>query len=152
MIRYRAIALILSQFLFALATMMLIPFGYGYFTSSDGVWEIGAAALVTTVSSIGCWLISSPIERDLTQREGLLLVVVIWTAIPFFGCLPLYFSPQFSSFTDSFFHIFREQGPESENQTFLSEICYCIHTILTLSIEGFKEHSLRFCPHCWFAE
>ena len=103
MIRYRAIALILSQFLFALATMMLIPFGYGYFTSSDGVWEIGAAALVTTVSSIGCWLISSPIERDLTQREGLLLVVVTWTAIPFFGCLPLYFSPQFSSFTDSFF-------------------------------------------------
>ena len=103
MIRYRAIALILSQFLFVLAAMMLIPLGYGYFTSLDGVWEIGAAALVTTVSGIVFWLISSPIERDLTQREGLLLVVATWTVIPFFGCLPLYFSPQFPSFTDAFF-------------------------------------------------
>ena len=103
MIRYRAIARILSQFLLALAAVMLIPFGYGYFISADGVWEIGITALITTTSGIILWLVSSPIQRDFTQREGLFLVVLIWVFIPLFGCLPLYFSPQFPSFTDSFF-------------------------------------------------
>jgi len=102
-IRYRAIARILSQFLLALAAVMLIPFGYGYFISADGVWEIGITALITTTSGIILWLVSSPIQRDFTQREGLFLVVLIWVFIPLFGCLPLYFSPQFHSFTDSFF-------------------------------------------------
>ena len=66
MIRYRAIALTLSQFLFALAAIMLIPFGYGYFTNLDGVWGIGIAALITAASGIIFWLVSAPIQHDLT--------------------------------------------------------------------------------------
>ena len=104
MIRYQAIARILSQFLLVLAAVMLVPFSYGYFTtSSDGVWEIGAAALITTAAGVIAWLVSSPVQHDFTQREGLLLVVLTWILIPLFGCLPLYFSAQVPSFTDSFF-------------------------------------------------
>ncbi|MEZ5360797.1 MAG: potassium transporter TrkG [Bryobacterales bacterium] len=41
--------------------------------------------------------------KELTQREGLLLVVGTWAMFSFFGALPFAFSGEFPSFTDAFF-------------------------------------------------
>ena len=103
MIRYRAIAFVLGQFLLALAGTMLVPLAYGYFTGAGGFWGIGASTLITAAAGGGLWLLSPSPQRELSQREGLLLVVAIWLGVAVFGCLPFYFSPYFSSFTNSFF-------------------------------------------------
>ncbi len=103
MIRYRAIAFVLGQFLLALAGTMLVPLAYGYFTGAGGFWGIGASTFITAAAGGGLWLLSPSPQRELSQREGLLLVVAIWLGVAVFGCLPFYFSPYFSSFTNSFF-------------------------------------------------
>lgn len=103
MIRYRAIAFVLGPFLVTFSATMLIPFAYGYLTSSGGTWGIGVAFLVTVGIGVILWLLSSSSQSELTQREALLIVVVVWLIVPLLGCLPLYFSGHFPSFSDSLF-------------------------------------------------
>ena len=103
MTRYRAIGYVLGQFLLALAGTMLIPLGYGLLAGGDGPLPLVYASVIT--ASVGALLLlflRRP-THDLTQREGLLMVVSIWLAVAFFGSLPFYASPHFVSFTDAMF-------------------------------------------------
>ena len=43
------------------------------------------------------------LAREIRQREGILVVVLTWMCICFFGRLPFYFSPWFPNLTDAFF-------------------------------------------------
>jgi len=102
-IRVRAIAYVLGQFLLALAVSMLIPLFYALATGGAGAGPLAFAAVATGgTGALLAWRIRRP-ERDLSQREGLLLVVSTWISVALFGCLPFFFSPYFDSFTDAFF-------------------------------------------------
>ena len=103
MIQARAIAYVLGQFLLAFSTTMAVPLVYGLASGSDHLWGLGASLLITAACGGLFFTISPRPTRELTQREGLLLVVSIWLAVFLFGSLPFYFSPHFSSFTDAFF-------------------------------------------------
>ena len=103
MIRFRAIAYILGQFLLALAGTMLVPLAYGLAVGAPALQLFGPSILITAVSGGLLWGLGSRPARDLTQREGLLMVVAVWVSVAFFGCLPFYFSPVFPTFTDAFF-------------------------------------------------
>ena len=73
----------------------------------DG-WERGleplaySAAITLGVGGLSLFLFKRP-TRELSQREGLLLVVAIWVSVGLFGSLPFYLSPYFRTFTDAFF-------------------------------------------------
>ena len=103
MIHLGAVAYVLGQFLLALAGTMLIPLAYGWLSGSDGLLPFVYGASITAVSGVAMFLFSGKPERELTQREGLLMVVSIWVAVGLFGCLPFFFSPYFPTFTDAFF-------------------------------------------------
>jgi trk system potassium uptake protein TrkH len=98
-----AVGYVLGQFLLALAGTMLIPLGYGWLTGSEGLLSLVYGALITAGSAGLLIRFSGKPERELTQREGLLLVVSVWGAVGLFGSIPFYLSPYFSSFTDAFF-------------------------------------------------
>jgi trk system potassium uptake protein TrkH len=103
LIRFEAVAYVLGQFLLALSASMLLPIGWGLARGGAGLASLAVAAAVTAVSGgllIG--LLRRP-DRELNQREGLLLVVAAWLAVALFGCLPFAMSPHFPSFTDAFF-------------------------------------------------
>jgi trk system potassium uptake protein TrkH len=102
-IHFRAIGYVLGQFLIAFAGTMLVPLLYGTFADGNGLRPLGYAALLTAAAGGALFLIFPKPERELNQREGLLLVVAIWLSISFFGALPFYFSPYFASFTDAVF-------------------------------------------------
>ena len=103
MIHFSAVGYVLGQFLLALAATMLIPLGYGWLTGSEGLMSLGYGALITAASGgLMVWIGGKP-GRELTQREGLLLVVSVWVSVGLFGSIPFYLSPYFSSFTDAFF-------------------------------------------------
>lgn len=103
MIYSSAITYVLGQFLLAFAGTMLLPLTYGLFSrAADAMtmaWAFGATASAGAV----LFIVSRRPERELNQREGLLLVVAIWASASFFGSLPFLFSPHFKTFTDAVF-------------------------------------------------
>lgn len=103
MIRVGAVTFVLGQFLVALAASMLLPAGYGVATGGAGTAWLLLAALATGAAGGLLWAVSPRPARDLTQREGLLLVCATWAAAAAFGALPFFLSPHFDTFTDAFF-------------------------------------------------
>jgi len=102
-IHFRAIGYVLGQFLMALAGTMLVPLIYGSLAGGNGLRPLGLAAAITAAAGVALFLLLPKPQRELNQREGLLLVVAVWLSISFFGALPFYFSPYFSGFTDAVF-------------------------------------------------
>ena len=102
MIRTMALFQILGLFLLVLAGIMLIPLIYGLCIGSDSRPFLLAITISGAVGLVLYFMSRRPI-KNLSQREGILLVVVIWIASSLFGCLPFYLSPHFDSFTDAFF-------------------------------------------------
>jgi trk system potassium uptake protein len=103
LIRYRTVAFLLGQFLLALAGTMMVPIAWGVLRGVGGVRGLLVAAAAT--AAVGGLLLATyrAPQRDLNQREALLLVVVTWIAVSAFGALPFYFSPHFRGYTDAFF-------------------------------------------------
>ncbi|MBN2243580.1 MAG: TrkH family potassium uptake protein [Acidobacteria bacterium] len=102
MIRITALFQILGLFLLALAGILLIPLIYSLLIGSESkpfLFSIAASA----IAGSGLYFGSRRPIKNLSQREGILLVVAIWIASGLFGCLPFYLSPHFHSFTDAFF-------------------------------------------------
>jgi trk system potassium uptake protein TrkH len=100
----RIVGWLLGQFITALAAVMLIPLGYGVLTGSGGLRALTLSLVITVVAGALLMALSHrrP-EREIKQREGILVVVLIWMAICFFGCLPFFFSPWFPDLTAAFF-------------------------------------------------
>ena len=100
----RIIGWLLGQFIAALAAVMLVPLGYGVLTG-DGELRALTLSVVITAAAGGFLMALSYRRpaREIKQREGILVVVLTWMCICFFGCLPFYFSPWFPNLTDAFF-------------------------------------------------
>jgi len=102
LIRASALAYILGQFLIVLSGCMLVPLAFSLWFQT-GLRPFGYSFLVTVAFGGACLAGASRPTNDLSQREGLLFVVIVWLAVSFFGALPFYFSAYFPSFTDAFF-------------------------------------------------
>ena len=102
MIRITAILHVVGQFLIVLGGTMLVPLALSVWTGHD-LRPLGYSFLITAGCGTVLFVISSRPARELTQREGLLLICCVWFAVCLFGALPFFFSPCFSSFTDAFF-------------------------------------------------
>lgn len=102
MIHFGAIGYVLGQFILVFAAMMGIPLLYGAISGDDEMLPLVYAGAVTGAAGGGLMLLPRP-ERELTQREGLLLAVSTWLTVCLFGSLPFAFSPHFASFTDAVF-------------------------------------------------
>ncbi len=103
MTRYRSIVYVLAQFLVAFAMTMAIPLLYGWRTGDDKLEPLVYSLVITLATGVGLLLWLTKPEKELTQREGLLLVVATWLAVSLFGALPFLFAPQFTTFTDAVF-------------------------------------------------
>ncbi len=120
MIQYRAIAYVLGQFLVAFGGTMVIPLLYGWMTDGGDLLALVLSVVVTLACGALLLGIFPRPARDLSQREGLLLVVVTWLGVCFFGCLPFFFSPYFPTLTDAFFEA--ASGFTTTGATVLDEV------------------------------
>ena len=82
---------------------MLVPIAYGLLTGGEGLRPLATSAVATAAAGGFCFLRFRRHARELSRREGLLLVVATWVGICLFGSLPFYLSAHFNSFTDAFF-------------------------------------------------
>jgi len=103
-IDFRSISWILGAFVGVLALCMLFPLAYDLLIHRGLPAHLVKAVAVTAAASVAFLLAGYRRTRPaLRQREGVLLVVLIWLAACAFGALPFYFSIHFARFVDAFF-------------------------------------------------
>lgn len=120
MIRYEALLHVLGQFLLALAGTMLIPLVYALSVALGDLRAMAFAFAITGVSGGLLRVFCRRPESDFNQREGLLLVAVVWLSTSLFGGLPFYFSPHYASLTDAVFEA--TSGFTTTGATVLAEV------------------------------
>jgi trk system potassium uptake protein TrkH len=101
-IHARALLYIIGQFLLGLAAAMLVPLFYGL-SIGDNVRPFIVAIAITAITGVALVRFAGRPNKDLSQREGVLLVSIVWVVSSLFGCLPFYLSPYFPDFTGAFF-------------------------------------------------
>ena len=86
-----------------MSATMLVPLVFTLQGGSDSPRPmlIGFAATVLAGGLLA--FVSRQPETELSTREALLTVVIVWFSVAFFGSLPFYFSPYFASLTDALF-------------------------------------------------
>ena len=87
MIRIGALLHTLGLFLLALAGTMFVPFFFGLIIGDDLTPFLFAIA-ITGIIGLLFFRYTSPSEGELSQREAVMLVFVVWIASSTFGCLP----------------------------------------------------------------
>ncbi len=93
---------IIGQFLLGLAAIMLVPLIYGL-SIGDNLKPFILAIAITGITGVALVRSAGRPNKDLTQREGVLLVSLVWVVSCLFGCLPFYLSPYFPDFSGAFF-------------------------------------------------
>ena len=103
MIRFAALAHVVGLALLGLAAAMIAPLGISLVDSSDDLKPLILSLLITAATgALLAWKFRLP-ATDLSRREGILLVTIIWFCAAAFGGLPFFFSQHFGGFTDAFF-------------------------------------------------
>lgn len=103
MIRYAALGFISGQFLIIFAISMLLPIAVGIGYWDEGLPVLSLTALGCVVSGLLLIRYCRRLQADLTLREGIMLVVILWTGVMLIGAIPFAFSPAFPTVIDAIF-------------------------------------------------
>lgn len=103
MIRWTALGHVLGFLLLALAASMLFPLAWGLLRGGPGTGAMAGGAAATAACGVALVLALPRPERELRQREAVLLVVATWAAASAFGAVPFLLSGHFSGLTDAVF-------------------------------------------------
>lgn len=93
----------LSVVLLIFSGTMLIPLGVAFWQNDSALSAYHEAVLITVTASGILWALSRSGKRDLTIRDGYLLVTAVWTILPAFAAVPLMLHLPNLSFTDAYF-------------------------------------------------
>lgn len=90
--------------IFFLGLTMILPAGVSAFYNDGSLYALGLSASISCLAGMALFfLFRQPKTEYVSQREGMAIVAIGWTAIGFFGALPFYFSGFFPVFADAFF-------------------------------------------------
>ena len=96
-LRIIGILLMLETILFLLCSFISLYYGEN---DCIGFWK---SMGITAGAGILLILMNKGGERELTKRDGYLLVSLAWLAFSFFGMLPFYISGYIPNITNAFF-------------------------------------------------
>ncbi|MCB1934007.1 MAG: TrkH family potassium uptake protein, partial [Candidatus Accumulibacter sp.] len=93
---------VLSLVILMFGLTMLLPLAVSW-TQHDGAEGAFDEAILLTISTgLGLWYATRKEQRDLTIRDGFLMVALVWTLLPIYAGLPLVLQLNVS-FTDAYF-------------------------------------------------
>lgn len=103
--RWQIIAKVIGILLFSLGLCMIAPLLVSLHYNDLQAKGFIISICITIIAGLLLFLISKKFDdyNDIKQKEGMTIVALAWTGIGFFGALPFYFAPEFTSFTDAFF-------------------------------------------------
>lgn len=102
---YRALNVIhvLGLMLILFSVTYILPLLTSLIFHDGTMGEFALSMLITFVAGSLMWLLTRRYRAELSIRDGYLLVVLMWTAIPAFATLPLMMLLPGLSFTDAYF-------------------------------------------------
>jgi trk system potassium uptake protein TrkH len=102
--RWRYILNIIGILTFFFGLTMVIPLLIGLYYHDQSVIPLLKSIATTAIAGICLYFIFKSEKAEvITQREGMAIVAVGWTAVGIFGALPFYFGAGFNSFVDAVF-------------------------------------------------
>jgi len=102
--RWRYILNIVGILIFFFGLTMIFPLLIGLYYKDQSVIPILKSMGITIISGILLYLcFRSAKAESISQREGIAIVAVSWTAVGLFGAFPFYLGGEFSTFVDAFF-------------------------------------------------
>jgi trk system potassium uptake protein TrkH len=84
------------------ALTMLVPLGLSWYWHDGAESAFDEAFFLTLATGAGLWWAGRGHARDLKTRDGFLMVVLVWSILPVFACLP-FILQMHASFTDAYF-------------------------------------------------
>ncbi|EXI77453.1 MAG: Trk system potassium uptake protein TrkH [Candidatus Accumulibacter appositus] len=100
--RYYPVVRVLSLVILMFGLTMLLPLGVSWWLDDGAFASFDEAFLLTVATGAGLWYATRRETRDLTIRDGFLMVALVWTLLPIYAALPLVLELQLS-FTDAYF-------------------------------------------------
>ncbi len=102
--RWNYVFYIVGILIFFLGVLMGVPLLCGLFFHDQSVIPLMKAMAVTTLSGGSLYFYCrGPKTTYLSQREGMAIVAIGWTAVGIFAALPFHWSGIFDAFVDAFF-------------------------------------------------
>ena len=102
--RWRYILNIIGILTFFFGLTMVIPLLVGLYYRDQSVIPLLKSMGITAIAGICLYFIFRSEKAEvISQREGMAIVAVGWTAVGLFGALPFYFGNGFTSFVDAVF-------------------------------------------------
>jgi Trk-type K+ transport systems, membrane components len=100
--RFYPVVRVLSLVILMFGLTMLVPLGVSWFLDDGAFASFDEAVLLTVATGLGLWYVTRRETRDLTIRDGFLMVALVWTLLPIYAALPLVLQLGLS-FTDAYF-------------------------------------------------
>ena len=102
--RWRYISKIIGALLIFLCFAMTLPLVLSFHYNDGQLIPIIESIVITLISGFSLVFFGRKSTIDfLSQREGIAIVALGWTAVGFFGAFPFFLGDTFVSFTDAFF-------------------------------------------------
>jgi len=102
--RWRYILNIIGILIFFFGLTMILPLLVGLYYQDSSIIPFLKSIGMTVVGGLILYLIFKSGKAEvISQREGMAIVAVGWTAVGLFGALPFYFGSGFNSFVDAAF-------------------------------------------------
>ena len=102
--RWRYILNVVGILILFFGLTMIFPLLIGLYYKDQSVFSILKSMGITIISGILLHLCFRRAKAEfISQREGIAIVAVSWTAVGLFGAFPFYLGGEFSSFVDAFF-------------------------------------------------
>jgi trk system potassium uptake protein TrkH len=99
---YYPVVRVLSLVILMFGLTMLLPLGVSWWLDDGAFASFDEAFLLTVATGAGLWYATRSETRDLTVRDGFLMVALVWTLLPVYAALPLVLELKLS-FTDAYF-------------------------------------------------
>lgn len=99
---YYPVVRVFGVLLTCFALTMLVPWAYSYLIEDGAQSAYDEALLLSFASGLGLWWSARHAKTELKVRDGFLMVVLVWTVLPVFACMPFIFHLNVS-FTDAYF-------------------------------------------------
>ncbi|MCD8182183.1 MAG: TrkH family potassium uptake protein [Bacteroides sp.] len=128
MINFKTIIRIIGILLLLETVMFLVCSGVSYYYKDDALPDFWKAAGITAGAGLLMAIFGKGGDRQLTRRDGYVLVSFAWVAFSLFGMLPFYISGYIPNVTDAFFETM--SGFSSTGATILNNIESLPHGLL----------------------
>jgi trk system potassium uptake protein len=103
-VRWRYILYVVGVLVLCFGLTMVLPLIAGIYYQDGSIWTLVTAMVVTSVTGLCLYLLFRKEQVKLiSQREGMAIVAVGWTAVGLFGALPFYFHSNSWIFVDALF-------------------------------------------------